>query len=246
MSSEPLVVSWGGGVNSTAMLIGMHERGIYPNLVLFADTGGEKPETYEYRDVFDDWLIAHGMRSIITVRNDGMYVTLENNCLQKQMLPSIAYGFKSCSDKYKRRPQEKFERLMFPTQQLRKAIGYDAGESRRATWDETSRYIYWFPLIEWGWDRDTCVKTIEAAGLPVPIKSACFFCPSSRKAEVEWLAKTHPDLFDRATAMERNANLTAIKGLGRRYSWSQLIADKTLRAIEQPALPCMCFDGEDD
>jgi len=86
---------------------------------------------------------------------------------------------------------------------------------------------------------------IQAVGLSVPLKSACFFCPSSRKKEVEWLAKTHPDLFDRATAMERNAELTTIKGLGRRYSWEQLIADKTLQAIEQPMLPCMCFDGEE-
>lgn len=46
--------------------------------------------------------------------------------------------------------------------------------------------------------------------------------------------------------MEHNAELTTIKGLGRRYSWEQLVADKTLKAIEQPMLPCMCFDGDDD
>jgi hypothetical protein len=245
--SLPLVVSWGGGVNSTAMLIGMMERGIRPNWILFADTGGEKPETYEFRTRLGSWLFKAGFPPIATVYNDGMYGQLETECLEKHTLPSIAFGFKSCSDKYKRRPQEKALRLYFPNgEQIRMAIGFDAGESRRATYTETQRYQYWFPLIEWGWDREKCIEAIGRAGLPVPVKSACFFCPSSKKAEVLALAKEHPDLFARATAMERNANLTTIKGLGRSYSWDQLVADKTLKAIEQPSLPCMCFDGEED
>lgn len=34
------VVSWGGGTNSTAMLIGMYTHGIPVDLILFADAGG--------------------------------------------------------------------------------------------------------------------------------------------------------------------------------------------------------------
>jgi hypothetical protein len=41
---RPLIVTWGGGVNSTAMLVGMKQRGIRPDRILFADTGGEKPD----------------------------------------------------------------------------------------------------------------------------------------------------------------------------------------------------------
>lgn len=41
----PLVVAYGLGVNSTAMLVEFARRGIRPDLILFADTGGEKPET---------------------------------------------------------------------------------------------------------------------------------------------------------------------------------------------------------
>ena len=46
-SASPLcsVVSFGGGVNSTALLIGLEERDERPDYILFADTGGEKPET---------------------------------------------------------------------------------------------------------------------------------------------------------------------------------------------------------
>jgi 3'-phosphoadenosine 5'-phosphosulfate sulfotransferase (PAPS reductase)/FAD synthetase len=46
--SSLLSVAFGGGTNSTAMLCGFRERGIKPDLILFADTGGELPETYEH------------------------------------------------------------------------------------------------------------------------------------------------------------------------------------------------------
>ena len=41
------VVSFGGGTNSTAMIIGMYLHKIPIDLILFADTGGEQPHTYE-------------------------------------------------------------------------------------------------------------------------------------------------------------------------------------------------------
>lgn len=42
------IVSFGGGTNSTAMIIGMYLHKIPIDLILFADTGGEQPHTYEF------------------------------------------------------------------------------------------------------------------------------------------------------------------------------------------------------
>ena len=42
------IVSFGGGTNSTAMIIGMYRKKIPVDLILFADTGGERPCTYEH------------------------------------------------------------------------------------------------------------------------------------------------------------------------------------------------------
>ena len=39
--SLPKFVSYGGGKNSTAMLVLMYANGIKPDAILFADTGGE-------------------------------------------------------------------------------------------------------------------------------------------------------------------------------------------------------------
>jgi len=77
--------------------------------------------------------------------------------------------------------------------------------------------------MEWGWDREACIRAIEAAGLPQPGKSSCFFCPSMRAEEIIDLRENHPDLFRRAVALEDNAqaNLKTVKGLGRSYSWKE-------------------------
>lgn len=45
---HPIAIAYGGGVNSTAMLCGLRERNITPAVILFADTGGETPETYSH------------------------------------------------------------------------------------------------------------------------------------------------------------------------------------------------------
>lgn len=65
---SPVVVSYGAGINSTAMLVAMKLKGIRPDLILFADTGGEKPETYKYLKYFDSWLNEVGFPNIEVVR----------------------------------------------------------------------------------------------------------------------------------------------------------------------------------
>lgn len=64
------------------------------------------------------------------------------------------------------------------------------------------RYDVVYPLREQGMDREACIRTIQAAGLPVPPKSACFFCGAAKSAEVADLAETDPDLYVLAIAME--------------------------------------------
>lgn len=244
----------GGGVNSMGVLVGMKQRGLRPHVIVFSDTGGEKPETYAYqREIVPPWLAANGFPPMVSVQNDGMYQTLENNCISKNMLPSLAYGFKTCSDKYKRRPSDKYlnvwmaERPEFT--RITKILGYDAGEPHRVKDYADAKYDFWYPLVEWGWDRAECERQILAEGLPLPPKSSCYFCPASKKSEVVWLKNNHPDLFDRAVAMEHNAaaTMTTIKGLGRHWSWEEIgrADDAQFKMFpETIEMPCFCADGE--
>lgn len=132
------VVSFGGGTNSTAMIIGMYLHKIPIDLILFADTGGEQPHTYEFMETFNEWLMAHGIPKIISVEyrdRNGNRLTLEQECINSGRLPSIAYGFKKCSLKHKIGTQEKFcnnyqpcKEVWASGQRVHKYIGYDAGE----------------------------------------------------------------------------------------------------------------------
>lgn len=248
------VVSYGAGTNSTAMLVGLHERGERPDVILFADTGGERPETYKHRDTINEWCASVGFPKIVTVKKEGNLETLEENCLRLNMLPSIAYGFKSCSHKYKIQPQEKWANndvhclaVWATGEKIVKLIGYDADENHRAKIPEDKKYTYRYPLVEWGWGREECVETISRAGLPQPGKSACFFCPSSKPREILELKRTHPDLLQRALTMEANAQLTSVKGLGRSFAWADLIKfnEAQLDMFNHvPDVPCGCYDGE--
>lgn len=234
--TAPLVVSYGMGVDSTAMLIGMHQRGIRPDLILFADTGGEKPETYAYEPVIQAWLASVGFPPVETVRLGtvegklGRYSTLEENCLTNHTLPSLAFGYKSCSLKWKVAPMDR-RVASWPRaieawavgQKVVRAIGYDAGpkDSKRAwtvTEDDLALYAYVHPLRDWGWDRERCKAEIRLAGLPVPPKSACFFCPATQPDELAELTVRHPDLAERIMQMETIAApyLDTIEGLWRK------------------------------
>lgn len=251
---DMLAVSCGGGRNS-AMLFGMYEREIRPDVITFADTGGEKPETYAAIDRLSEWCESHLGLSITILRKTSMYASLEDQCLRTATLPSAAYGWRSCSDKWKIQPHDKYmnsclqvRRIWAEGKKVTKAIGYDAGEKRRGeSLTETDKYRFWFPLKEWGWYLEDCMEAFTRHGLPIPPKSACFYCPSSTKKEVIALSQNHPDLFARALSIERNAeNLRTVKGLGRHWTWEQLVANSNAQMSfpETVQMDCTCFDVE--
>ena len=130
----PLVVAYGLGVDSTAMLVEMANRSIRPDLILFADTGGEKHETYQYMHVIRPFLQKVGFPDVTVVRYQpkrAVYDTLEGQCLHTGTLPSLAYGGKTCSLKYKRGPQDKEIISRYPPaemikrrQRIVRAIGF--------------------------------------------------------------------------------------------------------------------------
>lgn len=61
------MVSYRGGTNSTALIVGLHRHHIPIYLIFFADTGAEHLHTYAYLDIMDRWLKEHGMPPITRV-----------------------------------------------------------------------------------------------------------------------------------------------------------------------------------
>lgn len=251
------VLSFGGGVNSTALLLGLVERCEAPNLVLFSDTGGEFPETYEHVHEMAVWCRAREIEFVtVSNANRGQGDSLEENCLTRKELPSLAYGFKGCSVKWKRQPMDRYmkeredaQAIWESGQLIEKCIGIDAGESHRAVLTEDKHYRYRYPLVEWGMDRDACVEIIQRYGFKVPRKSSCFFCPAMRKKEILQMQKDHPQLLARALALEANAETHTVKGLGRNWSWANFLAQEKAQGMLFPETvdqPCGCNDESTD
>lgn len=227
-----IAVCFGSGVDSTAMLVALHEAGIKPDIITFADTGGEKPETMIHLSKMNEILLAWGWPQIDVCTKKTLestsYNDLYGNCLDNQTLPSLAFGMKSCSIKWKQIPQDQFikgvksgpgKREPHPIwieasktgRRIVKMIGYDCGKAdiRRSNKPPPAdaEFDYLYPLQILGWERQSCVTAItESLGEHmVPIKSACFYCPASKIWELYWLAAKHPSLFEKALLMERTA-----------------------------------------
>jgi len=246
----PVVVAYGVGVDSTGMLVGMQQRGERPDLILFADTGDEKAVTYAYLPIINAWLRKVGFPEVTVVKNPRPISgdkSLSDSCLRLGTLPALAYGQHQCSLVWKRDPQHAYIKTWAPAIEARAAglnvitcIGYDAGprdscRQYKAEGKESPGFTNRFPLIEWGWDREECKRQIAAAGLSVPVKSACFHCPASKKEEIVWLHRNQPELYEKALAMEdgakpyhqRRADQTGkapTAGLGRKFSWATVTA----------------------
>jgi 3'-phosphoadenosine 5'-phosphosulfate sulfotransferase (PAPS reductase)/FAD synthetase len=262
----PVVVAYGAGLNSTAMLIGCVYQGQPVDKIIFADTGGERPTTYAYVEKMSSWLEERGYPEVEVVRyknGDGEVVSLEERCLEQDMLPSLAYGFqrKACSQKFKVTPQRKHVRSWEPAQRtwdqderLIKLIGYDVGETHRYSeaYDDNGKYIFEYPLVDWRWDRDDCERVIVHAGLCVPPKSSCFFCPSMRPEEIEQLKERWPELYERAIELEKNGQKTlqedsSIEGLGGNWSWQEYMEASEEQLDFKPKSriqECSCYDGQ--
>lgn len=260
---QPLAVAYGMGVDSTAVLVQFARLGIIPDVIMFANVGGEKRKTYAYLPIINAFLEANGMPTVTVVRyipqnfkNWPPYYTLEQNCLTNGTLPSISFSFqfKSCSQKWKAAPQHKFLQSWSPAVEcwnaggrVKKVIGYDASakDRKRLTYAcnaevEDEHYEYWYPLSEWGWDRQRCEQEILAAGIPLPPKSSCYFCAAMQPEEVDAL---EPDYLAGIVRMEARARprfkTKAMKGLWGRDSkkrpgsMTRYIREKGLLSAEE-------------
>lgn len=235
-SANKFSVSWGVGVDSTAILVLMVQAGIVPDTIIFSDPGDEWEETYDYFPYFAEWLVDQGFPEPVWVdrwtlmKNLLRRETLAQECLRISTvpskvkknsppalhagLPSKAFGRSRCTLKFKRDvinayllTQQWVHDEMAAKRKVIKIIGFEATETHRvmSTFkddkeNEMARALY--PLVEWGIDREMAKKVIARAGLKVPRKSACTYCPYNTDDEWRELATTEPEAWLQALKME--------------------------------------------
>lgn len=202
-AGPPVIIAWGAGVDSTAMVLEMATRRERIDMVLIAQMP-EKPETQAFIPAFRRWMDDREIPNEIVVNRprrfgtSPAYFDLLEACLVNGALPSIAFGRGTCSLRWKVSPQDAWTKTWPPAQhawaagqKVIRLIGFDSSprDSRRYAHAEgysSTLYTYRYPLREWGWGRDACNERIRQAGFEVP-PSSCFFCTGMQCDEVRAL-----------------------------------------------------------
>ena len=217
IDGDPLVIaSISGGKDSAALSLWLTEQEIEHERV-FADTGWEAQETYDYlRGPLTDKI-----GPITEVRAARQMVDWIRH---KAMFPSRVRRW--CTDELKMKPLfgHLYARAGETGRPVVNTIGVRASESRaRANlpeWDGYSSrrgdFDIWRPLIRWTEDDVIDIHQRHAL-LPNPLYFAgasrvgCWPCIYSRKSEVKFIASHDPDRMDLIGILESEVTASAAK-----------------------------------
>lgn len=219
-------VSFGGGQQSMALMV-KAARGELPfRRFYFCNVGddSEYPGTLRYVEQYaKPYAAEHGLEFIELrrVMQTGPDKGQERTLLQDIRRPDsrripfpmrVANGMpgnRACTETYKRRmvARETKRRGATPERPAQLAIGISLDEFTRATDSRIRHQINVHPLIDLNLRRTDCQRIIAAAGLPIPPKSACWFCPMKTPAQWLRLKQQNPALFERACQLEAEMNV---------------------------------------
>ena len=191
------IVSFSGGKDSTAMLLRMIELNYQIDEIIFADTGFEFPELYDYIKKIEKYM---GRKITILKPEKGLF--------EKWFYGKVVRG--KHKDKVRGFPLVAFpcwwsrESKIRPLHKLQKDaeivyIGIAFDEQKRcSTTDEKLKY----PLVEWGWTEQDCIDYLNKKGLFNPLyvnfnRLGCWFCQKQSEASLYVLYKNYPELWEK-------------------------------------------------
>lgn len=194
-------------------------------------------------------------REVVNMRPTTPYGDLTSAMLYSESLPGISYMFQShsCSIKWK---GDVLERHLLGRKRdkstgvpaFRKAheagikpviiMGFDwspadqkranKGRCKMGALPSAKNFETWYPLHDMKWSRPRLAEIVAEAGLPVPPKSACYYCAASKKWELLDLAAREPHNFIKALEMEdkflvgkHKEKNKSVKGLGATWNWRE-------------------------
>jgi len=228
------VFSYGGGVQSTAALVLAAQSKIDYHTFLFCNVGldSENPATLTYvQEVVKPYVLRHGIDLIELQKHrrnkevDTVYGRLTRPESRSIGIPirmaNGAPGNRTCTVDFKILVVARWTKRHGATKEAPAMVGlgisldeFQRMRSESSVEHETLDY----PLITLRLDRSACIQIIRDAGLPVPPKSSCWFCPFHSVQAWQEMRQQQPDLFIKAVALEQLINERRAK-LGRDQVW---------------------------
>lgn len=225
--TERHVLGLSGGKDSAALAVYMRDH--YPELDIdyfFTDTGEELPEVYEFLGRLEGYLGKPIAR--LNPRRDFKFWLREYN----HFLPSAQTRW--CTRKLKLAPFEQWVRpWLIAGDKVTSYVAIRADEEYREGYAAKADNLFVeLPFREDGIDKQGVVDILESSGLGYPkyyewrSRSGCTFCFFQQKIEWVRLKDRHPDAFEAAKALEKDA-----LEHGSPFTWSN---GESLSELEQP------------
>ena len=164
------VLSFGGGVNSVALMIVLLREGLPFDEAVFADTGGEVPETYQYLETATQYLANHEVPlTVVSKRGRSLYET----SWDRQVFPSAIWRWSTRDFK------------VTPIQRHYRSLDAHINQYLAIAWDEIHRmkdsrveYVTnLYPLIDRRLTRADCIDIIQGAGIASPAEKLLLLLP---------------------------------------------------------------------
>lgn len=224
------VISFGGGVQSTAALVLAAQQKIDYKTFLFCNVGddSEHPATLAYvHDVAMPYAEQHGLDLIELHRTrfgepETLYQRLmwpdRSIGIPVRMAGSGAPGNRACTKDFKIMVVAKWLREHGATAEhpATVAMGISLDEFQRMRSDSGIAYeLLDYPLIDLRIDRAQCMEIIRSAGLPIPPKSSCWFCPFHTRQRWQEMRQNEPELFWKTVELEKWINQKRENTLGK-------------------------------
>ena len=252
------VFSYGGGVQSTAALVLAAQQKLAYRTFLFCNVGedSENPDTLTYvKEIARPYAARHGLTFIELQKRrrngelDTVYERLTRPGSSSIGIPirlaNGAPGNRTCTADFKILVVAQWTKRNGATQEHPATIGLGISldEFQRMRSDSGiahERLAY--PLIDLRLDRSACREIIRHAGLPIPPKSACWFCPFHSLRVWQEMRNNTPDLFEKAVRLEQMINeKRAAKGRDRVWLTNKL---KPLDRVTTELAQASLFEDE--
>jgi hypothetical protein len=213
-----------GGKDSSALAVYLRDK--VPEMeYFFCDTGAELPETYEFLNRLEV-ILNKPIQRLNSDRGFDHWFEVFRGALPS---PQMRW----CTNYMKIKPIEHW----IGDDPAVSYVAIRADEANRTGYVSTKPNIETrFPFIEDDVAHAGVMRILEDAGIGLPsyyewrTRSGCYFCFYQRKAEWVGLADRHPELFERAVAIEQkvlldagvdgNADFSPHAMKGRNYTWS--------------------------
>ncbi len=196
------IVSFSGGKDSTAMLIRMIELDYKIDRIIFADTGFEFEELYQYIDIIEKYI----GRKIERLKTEQCFDKWFYGKLTRGKRKGEMRGFPLVKDPCYWSRESKFKVLDKVCRGNIRYIGIASDEPKRI--HKNDGYIY--PLVDWDWTEQKCSTYLMLKRLVNPLykrfsRLGCWWCPKQSIKSLKSLFIYYPTYWEKLKILERES-----------------------------------------